>query len=529
MLDNIIDRKDDAIDDTSNDTVDTVEDSSHGSVLNSMTKTLDDILLASNNNNSDRPVVIPRRQRSSQEATHKVTTLEPKREILQNNQTLFTTTNMPIKVLEPIPAFEKVPTYTATFMSSTYILKWYDKSFCSDLHSFRNHLEALNRDKDYPACVLRPKIFTKSNADGSFGCLFDYVEDFYSLRNVIEGHTVEYDVNHVPKQKNVRFKSIDAMVTAGINIAKACNKLNNSQDYFYSFSDENLLINITNGDILLDIANYVGKDESPLQVDTECIYLPKELLNNSMKPNENSNNYILSVILFRLFFHDHPLEGRNVINDVCLELKDAIKYYRENAVFIFNPNDSSNRPVRGVHYTVISMWEKYPQYLKGAFTNAFCSKLFSIDDRYTPEYWLNVLMQLKSDILHCVCGRNDFAFLYEFTEEGFYQCQRCGSKYHSLYFKKRQFNIPICDGNNIYASFFKDKVTSYDEIMGTVIENKLHANLYGLKNLSNIEWICSLSNGDLKNIKPSDVMPVFAGNTIDYYGSMAEFDYVDRK
>lgn len=530
MLDSIITRTDD--DEISNDdNLDDVSISSNeadddANMFDNLTKTLDSILLSSKveNQQSKQSKKI---SNISKEMVRKanIDTCQD----LNVNDTIFTTSNVPIKVLEIIPSFEHVPTYIVRFMEQIHILKWYNKSFVSDLHGFRRYLKDLSNDKSYPKSILMPKAFTKANQDGCFGCIFtDVTHDYFTLKDIINGYIVEYDEEHIPQRRTIKFKNMTAMITASIKLSEAFLKLHQKQEHFYSFYDENLLVNINNGDVLLDISNSISKQGNILNIDNQCIYLAPELLNGTAIPNQNTDNHILAVLLFRIFFHDHPLEGKTVVDDVCLDFNRMIKYYSDNAIFILNPNDSSNRPVRGVHFTVLSMWEKYPQYLRDAFMKAFCDNLFSLENRFTPEEWLKLLLHLKSDLLPCICGRTDFAFLYELTEEAFYKCQRCGSKYHSLYFKRRGYSVPIYDGNNIYSIFLKDKVSSYNEIMGIVIENKIHTNLFGLKNVSNIEWKCELSNGDIKDIKPSDVLPIFAGNSIDFFGSIAEFDFISK-
>jgi hypothetical protein len=415
-------------------------------------------------------------------------------------------------------------------MGQVHILKWYNKSITNDLAGYKRFLQELANDKSYPTSILMPKAFTNDDSHGCFGCIFtDVTHDYFTLKDIINGYIVEYDEEHIPKRRTIKFKNMDAMITASIKISEAFLRLNQKQEHFYSFYDENLLVNINNGDILLDISNSISKHGNTLHVDRHCIYLAPEVLSGSVKPNANSDNHILAVLLFRIFLHDHPLEGKSVIDDVSLDSDETIKYYSEQAVFNLDPEDASNRPVRGVHFTVLSMWEKYPQYLRDAFKTSFCENLFSLDSRYSPEDWLKVLLHLKSDLLTCICGRTDFSFLYEMTEEAFFKCQRCGSKYHSLYFKRRDFSVPIFDSNDIYTTFLKDNVTDCKEVMGTVIENKIHTNLFGLKNVSNIEWKCSLSNGESRNIKPSEVLPIFPNTQIDFFGSMAEFDYKPKK
>ncbi|MGN1411040.1 MAG: hypothetical protein ACI4WH_00835 [Oscillospiraceae bacterium] len=447
---------------------------------------------------------------------------------LNPNDTLLSTTNVPITVVDIIPSFTHIPTYVVQFINNRYLFKWYNKSNCNDLKSFRESLEELYKNTKIPSYVLKPSIFTKPNSSGCFGCIYmNSTHNYFTLRDVINGYTIEYEYDHSPKRMKVKFKNISAIVNSAINIVKIFQDLHSKGNYFYSFYEEDLLINIETGDVLLDISNAITRENEDFNLNKGCIYLAPELLNGTSLPNELSDNHTLSVLLFRILFHNHPLEGKAVIDDLSLDFKNQIKYYSDKAVFIYNNKDDSNRPVRGVHFAVLSMWEKYPRYIREAFIYNFGEKLFSPEERFSPYHWLDILLHLKSDILPCVCGRVDFSFLYELTPEAFYKCQNCGSKYHSLYFKKKKYRIPIYDGNSVYATFLKENPKPFDDVIGIVQENKIHKNVFGLKNVSKIPWNCTVSNGEFRLLQPNSTLPIFQHYSLDYFGSMAEFDYTE--
>ena len=118
--------------------------------------------------------------------------------------------------------------------------------------------------------------------------------------------------------------------------------------------------------------------------------------------------------------------------------------------------------------------------------------------------------------------------MYELTPETFYQCQKCGSKYHSIYFKKKKFRLPIHEGNKVYATFLKDNPKPYNDVIGIVQENKIHANVFGLLNVSKNPWNCTIKNGEFKIINPNNTLPIFQHFNFDYFGSIAEFDYKEN-
>jgi hypothetical protein len=434
--------------------------------------------------------------------------------------------DFPITVVDIIPSFTHIPTYVVDFLNNRQLFKWYNKSVCGDLKKLRTELETLFKDTKCPSYVLKPTIFTKPNPSGGFGCIYANTNhSYYTLRDIINGYTIEYEYDHTPKRTKVKFKNINAIVNTAINVAKIFNDLNSKNNFFYSFYEEDLLVNIENGDVLLDISNAITRKDKEFTINKGCIYLAPELLNETTQPNQYTDSHTLAVLLFRIFFHNHPLEGKKVVSDLSLDFKNQIKYYSDEAKFIYDRNDSSNKPVRGVHFAVLSMWEKYPEYIREAFVYSLGDKLFSPEERYTPLQWLDVLLHLESDILPCVCGRVDFSFLYKLTSETFFECQKCNSQYHSIYFKKKKYRIPVYEGNKVYATFLKDNPKPYNDVIGVVQENKIHSNVFGLINVSKNSWNCTVKNGEFKTINPNSVLPIFQHFNLDYFGSIAEFDY----
>lgn len=499
--------------------------SQEDTTIKDMTKDLDSILLSSQTKLQSKPNKVSNITKEMVNPSN----IDVNQQ-LDIHEITFTTNKMPIKILKVLPKFEHTCTYICKYMNSNYILRWYNSSICKDLDNLRVKLEKLQKNDEKDSYILTPKVLTKPLDNGCFGCVYTKLtQEYFTLIDIINGYTIEYDIENIPTRKNVKFKSIDAMINASINIAKMFLNFQSKGVHMYSFYGEDLFINIDTGDILFDITNSIYVSNDSKQINSECTYLAPEILKNTEVPNTFSDNYTLAVILFKIFFHDHPLEGKAVIDDTSLDFQKRMRHYSDDAVFILDPNNKSNRAIRGVNFTVLSMWNKYPSYLKDAFTKTFCDYLFNPSERITIQKWLTILLHLKCNILPCVCGRVDFSILYELTEESFYRCQRCGSKYHSMYFKKNKFTIPVYDGNNIYSFLFKDKISSYDEVMGIIVENKIHKNLFGLKNLSNAEWLCDVSNKETKVIKPLDVLPIFAGNTVDFYGSIAEFDFIHKK
>jgi DNA-binding helix-hairpin-helix protein with protein kinase domain len=107
--------------------------------------------------------------------------------------------------------------------------------------------------------------------------------------------------------------------------------------------------------------------------------------------------FSLSVILFQLWTNNHPLEGKASCVPI-MDGKTEKKIYGENPVFIFDPNDESNRPVPSIHKAAVSRWPVMPEYLKETFIKAFSKEaLKNPQSRIIEPQWLKIFNRMKDE------------------------------------------------------------------------------------------------------------------------------------
>jgi hypothetical protein len=103
-----------------------------------------------------------------------------------------------------------------------------------------------------------------------------------------------------------------------------------------------------------------------------------------------TDSYSLANVLFRLLMRGDPL-GRSVgFGQGMPDRKGRDGALRHQPVFVYDPDNNANRPVRGVHDNVINAWRLYPDFIKQAFIDAF-TVCIKDPDRRKAE---NVLAQV---------------------------------------------------------------------------------------------------------------------------------------
>jgi hypothetical protein len=223
-----------------------------------------------------------------------------------------------------------------------------------------------------------------------------------------------------------------------------------------------------------------------------------------------------------LLFRGDPLEGEKVVKSVCLTEEAELLHYGKDALFVYDPDDDSNRPVRGLHDNVIKLWNIYPEYIRDCFTKLFTDGIKNPNKRPIENEWQKLFVRLRSEILPCVCGRTTYASAFNRLPNGNYCCTRCKSEFSSLLLSKSNYEIPIYEGCKLYECDTVKLSDKFDKVVGEVIENKIHRGVFGFKNLSDSVWKAKMPNGEFKNINPNCGFPIWSGLEIDFGDTTAK-------
>ena len=157
-----------------------------------------------------------------------------------------------------------------------------------------------------------------------------------------------------------------------------------------------------------------------------------------------------------------------------------------------------------------------PDYIREAFTQSFTVGSFHPEKRLIEKQWLDLLTRMRSDICACNCGAQGFISGSETDSDGRIICP-CGNHYQpplALHLGRQR--ILLFDG----AKLFGDDVN----VIGEVVRNKLNPSLWGLKNLSDTPWECTLPNGQEKQTAPGSAVPVFNGTRVVISGVPGEIN-----
>lgn len=422
------------------------------------------------------------------------------------------------KVLKVIGSGGQGTVYQVEFNGSKWALKWYDIDKIKKPQDFRNNIKNNISDGAPSNKFLWPKYLTKENPDGTFGYIMDLKPaSFDSFVDILNTYKLVIDpLTGRAQKKAVKFTSLYAMITAVINIVNAFRQLHRAGKSYQDLNDGGFFINVDTGAVLVCDCDNIAPDGANFGIGGKPGYMAPEVVRGIAKPNVQTDKYSLAVVLFKLLFRGDPMEGEKVVKDICLTESSELKHYGQNAVFVYDPNDASNRPVRGIHDNVIKFWRLYPDYIRDAFITSFTTGITEPNKRVIENEWQKLFIRLRSEIIMCGCGRTNFTSMFEKPDDKTYKCPKCGMKFSTLGFSDRSYRMPLYLGCRFYSCEIDPDSDDFLSVAGELVENKLKAGMLGIKNCSEKTWKVKMPDGSYYNIAPGKGFPVWAGLEIDF-------------
>jgi len=310
--------------------------------------------------------------------------------------------------------------------------------------------------------------------------------------------------------------SFRILCKAAINLAECFRKLH-AQGLCYK--DINLggpLLDPRTGDIVICDCDNVRYNKTPGNI-IFIFFAAPELIRNEGDCRRKTDWHSLAVLLFYMFIRHHPLDGArelkiNVFNEVAQR-----EFYGRNPIFIFDPENESNRPVRGFHDNAIRNWEIYPSFLRRLFTRAFTNGLHNPDERVKEGEWISAFSRLRDCLYYCShCSSPNF-FDFEALRNGQYQnCWRCDQA------SVLPIRLEIGDRTILFnheAELFPHHMgvrLDFSKVIAKVSQHPKDPKKWGLQNLSDNDWNCTTSDGRSLVVPPKRTLPLLHGLRIQF-------------
>ena len=310
--------------------------------------------------------------------------------------------------------------------------------------------------------------------------------------------------------------SMRALLTAGMKLADGFLRLHSHGLCYRDISFANVFFDPQTGDIRIcdnDNVDITGAETGSV-LGTQRFMAP-EVVRREAAPSADTDRYSLAVLLFFLLYGGHPLDGQREANIRCLDVPAYERLYGFDPLYIWDPNDDSNRPVSGIHVNPIAFHGMYPEALTALFQRSFTDGLHYPSKRVRESEWRNAFASTINSIWLCACSAGNFYEPKVAASSGSKICWSC----------KKPLVLPprIKIGDDIVLLNRTTQLFGYhvgqprdDTPIAEVVQSPQVQNLFGLRNLTKEAWTLTRPDGTVVDVTPGRAASILNDNRINF-------------
>lgn len=320
--------------------------------------------------------------------------------------------------------------------------------------------------------------------------------------------------DHMARQIAPEFRQL---AIAGLELAHSFLQLHSKGFCYRDISFGNVFLDPETGNVLICDVDNVGIDGTDAGVLGTHYFMAPEILRWEAVPSTRTDRFSLSVLLFYMFMLHHPLLGKRETEVDCLDAVQLVRLLGYEALFIFDPDDESNRPVPGLQDNALTFWPLYPRNIRDLFARAFTDGLRDpMHGRVTEGQWRSALSRLRDSVMTCrSCGQQRF---YDATAAGAPTCcnQECGLELEPpLRLVVNGLEVVLDDGAVLYPHHLANRRFDYSVALARTSKHPSY-DLTGLTNASGRKWVATTEAGTTRDILPDQTVRISAGTRIDF-------------
>ena len=421
--------------------------------------------------------------------------------MLNKNQELVTREGEKVELISPLVDGAHCNVYRVMYNDEPYILKWNENDDYAYYKTLESTIELL---RDCEELISPKAIVINEDSDGAsnrFGYLMPEVTaDYHKL-------TDYFRMSNDPK--SIAFSSYRAQLKVALDIVSFMQKIH-LRGLLMNIEPDDMYINNETGAIrIVDSEKVFFNGVNETMRGGNLAYLAPEIPRSDyeLNPSVKTDKYPMAVVLYRLFFVDHPMEGKVWEKYPLLTDKVEVDLYALNPVFHFNLEDSSNRPTECYAVKAAQRWRVYPKELRDVFVKTFTKGINDPNNRPSENEWISVLSNVRDKLILIHQGREQFVNFSDLKSIP----PRCldlkiGSNHMAIYPQKAIYQISV-DGN----------AREYATIVGGIVYDK-QANKMKIRNMSSKVWRCyDPTTKQLTDVGKGQEYPLFPGAMIEFH------------
>ena len=309
-----------------------------------------------------------------------------------------------------------------------------------------------------------------------------------------------------------------ALCMAGVNLADGYQSLHTQGLCYRDISFGNLFFDPADGNVLIcDNDNVTVNKDSEGGTEGTPRFIAPEIIVHKKYPSTLTDLYSMAVLLFYMFMLHHPLEGSVEANIKCMDGKAMEKIYGKEPIFIWDPVNTSNRPIPGYQDNALIYWDIYPSYFKELFTQAFTAGLKDPDKRIVENQWKEAIVRLRNSIMYCsYCNAENFYDLQKVKQSQNHHCWQCKGVVNLPPRIKIGSQLVMLNHDTIlYPHHLKGDYDFKDPI-GKITKHPSQPNRWGLTNTSTENWTLIKQTGENAVVPPTKTAPLQSETRINF-------------
>ncbi len=319
---------------------------------------------------------------------------------------LYTLTGEPVNVVSTISREGgQGDVYRVKWKGGQYALKWYNRDKVDSIGGRQyNNIKRLTRyyaDPGFRSKLSRfiwpQQLVTETgreDVDGLFGYVMELIPDgYYELKYFLRGR----DVTGYRE-----FESFHAMIWAGLHLITAVRDLHTVGFSYKDLNPGNVAVNPRTGHSLMVDCDNISVENEPTDVRGMRGYMAPEIVRSGFKhpPTIQSDQFSEAILLFQLFYLNHPFEGRNWARYPMHPEAVEDELYSIHPVYNMARNNTSNRPGDGWATSVIPRMRVLPDNLLEGFEQTFVNGIDHEMGRTDELRWLSLLSAARDQLVY---------------------------------------------------------------------------------------------------------------------------------
>lgn len=328
--------------------------------------------------------------------------------------------------------------------------------------------------------------------------------------------------------------SLHTLATLGFELAHSYLQLHSKGLCYRDISFGNVFFDPDTGEARICDNDNVDVDGQPGAIGGTARFMAPEIVRGEATPSTQTDLFSLAVLLFYLLMNHHPLEGAKEAAIRCFDRPAMIQLYGSDPVFIFDPNNTSNRPLPGQHDNALAFWPIYPAFIKRLFTRAFTEGIADpVHGRVRESEWRAAMIQLRDVLCYCPnCQAENFydaeALRASGNSHSVGNCWACGQPVRlppriRLVQGSGHQVVVLRHDSKLYPHHI-DHACAYDfrQPMAEIAIHPTNPSIWGLRNLTSEKWVATTANGTVHDVAPGRTVTIATGTRINFGPSEGE-------